>query len=80
MKESDGAEQPTTGHWTPKEGQALGRITLWKSYALIRLEKIMIRGAAGWKNQRHGSNRMRKSSPGAANVELHSKTMREDYL
>ena len=52
MKESDGAEQPTTGHWTPKEGQALGRITLWKSYALIRQEKTMIRGATGWKNKK----------------------------
>jgi len=47
MKESDGAEQPTTGHLRRAR---LGRITLWKSYALIRQEKTMIRGATGWKN------------------------------
>ena len=41
MKESDGAEQPTTGHLRRAR---LGRITLWKSYALIRQEKTMIRG------------------------------------
>jgi len=47
MKESDGAEQPTTGHLRRAR---LGRITLWKSYALIHQEKTMIRGATGWKN------------------------------
>jgi len=47
MKESNGAEQPTTGHLRRAR---LGRITLWKSYALIRQEKTMIRGTAGFKN------------------------------
>ena len=36
MKESDVAEQPTTGHLRRAR---LGRITLWKSYALIREEQ-----------------------------------------
>jgi len=36
MKKSDGAEQPTTGHL---KRAGLGRITLWKSYALIRQKK-----------------------------------------
>ena len=49
MKESDGAEQPTTEHLRRAR---LGRITLWKSYALIRQEKPMIRGATGFKNAR----------------------------
>ena len=44
MKKSDGAEQPTTGHLMRA---GLGRITIWKSYALIRQEKTMIRGATG---------------------------------
>jgi hypothetical protein len=48
MKESDGAEQPTTGHLRRAR---LGRITLWKSCALIRQEKTMIRGATGCKNR-----------------------------
>ena len=35
-KQSDGAEQPTTRHL---RRAGLGRITLWKSYALIRRKK-----------------------------------------
>ena len=36
MKKSDGAEQPTNGNLMRA---GLGRITLWKSYALIRQKK-----------------------------------------
>ena len=45
--QSKKAEQPTPGQLRRAR---LGRITLWKSYALIRQEKTMIRGAAGFKN------------------------------
>ena len=41
---------PTTGHLRRAR---LGRITFWKSHALIRQEKTMIRGATGWKMEKH---------------------------